>query len=120
MTRPARPVGAGRKRQVAAGLARGLGAAGIAAELGLSPQTVREYIKDVYTDLGAHTSGQAVAAAFARGWITVGDERLMVVPLDTFADLVATAVAVGRGNLRPCPVRGRRALRDVKMLKVRH
>lgn len=114
MTRRVQAVGAGRKRQVAAGLARGLGAAGIAAELGLSPQTVREYIKDVYAELGAHTSGQAVAQAFARGWISVGNERLAVVPVDALADLVATAAAVGRGNLRPCPVRARRALGAVK------
>lgn len=80
------------------------------------PQTVREYIKDVYAELGAHTSGQA----FARGWISVGDERLAVVPVDVLADLVATAAAVGRGNLRPCPVRARRALGTVKVLKVRH
>lgn len=105
------PVGPARQRQVLAGLARGLGAEGIAQELGLSPETVREYVKDVYRSLGAHTSGQAVARGFAQSWIAVGDRELAVVPRAALEDLVATAAAVGRGNLRPCPVRARRALR---------
>jgi DNA-binding CsgD family transcriptional regulator len=108
------PASAGRKRQVLAGLARGLGAAGIAVELGLSPLTVREYIKDVYEELGAHTSGQAVALGFAQGWIALGPDRLTVVSADALQDLLVTAAAVGRGNLRPCPVRARRALRGVR------
>lgn len=108
------PVGAARQRQVLAGLARGLGAAEIAGELGLSAQTVRTYIKDVYEALGAHTSGQAVAVGFARGWIALGERELTVVPRTALADLAATATAVGRGNIRPCPVRARRGLRGIK------
>lgn len=104
----------GRQRQVLAGLARGLGAAGIAAELGLSPETVREYLKDVYAQLGVHTSGQAVAVGFVRGWVALGPDALVAVPLEVLADLVATAAAVGRGNLRPCPVRARRALHGLR------
>lgn len=106
----ARPASPSRKRQVLAGLARGLGAAGIAAELGLSTHTVREYIKDVYEELGAHTSGQAVARGFALGWIGLGEDRLVVVPDGAVRDLVATAVAVGRGSPAVCPVRARRGL----------
>ena len=89
----ARPGSPLRKRQVLAGLACGLGAEGIAACLGLSSQTVRGYIKDMYEELGAHTSGQAVAVGFARGWIAVGDERLAVVPV---AALRALASRAGR------------------------
>jgi DNA-binding NarL/FixJ family response regulator len=57
------------KRQLAVLLllAEGKSTAQIAAELGLSPTTVRNYIANLLTALGAHSRLQAVIAARKAG-----------------------------------------------------
>lgn len=54
-----------RERRVAAELARGLQAEDIAAELCISPHTVRTHVRNIKRKLGARTSAHAVALAIA-------------------------------------------------------
>lgn len=56
-----------REREVLERLAGGVGNAAIAAELGLSPQTIRNYITTVYDKLGVHSRAEAVVWARERG-----------------------------------------------------
>ncbi|HUB99817.1 MAG TPA: helix-turn-helix transcriptional regulator [Solirubrobacterales bacterium] len=52
-----------RQAEVLSLLASGAGVAGIAADLYLSPATVRKHLENVYTRLGVHTRAEAIARA---------------------------------------------------------
>ena len=54
-----------RERDVLGAIARGSSTAEIAAELFLSPHTVRDYIKTVFDKLGVSSRGELVARLFA-------------------------------------------------------
>jgi DNA-binding CsgD family transcriptional regulator len=56
-----------REREVLERIARGASNETIAAELGIVPQTVRNYITTVYDKLGVHTRGEAIVWARERG-----------------------------------------------------
>jgi HD-GYP domain-containing protein (c-di-GMP phosphodiesterase class II) len=60
-----------RQLQVLALLARGASGEQAAAELGLSPQTVRTYVRDAMSRLGADTRAHAVALAITSGQISL-------------------------------------------------
>lgn len=77
-----------RQRQVLLCLARGLGAEGIAADLGISPGTARDYLKSLYKSLGVNTASHAVTVGIVEGHITVSDLRAFL----------ATGAAAGLGE----------------------
>jgi DNA-binding NarL/FixJ family response regulator len=54
-----------RERDVVRAIARGLSNPEIAAELFLSPHTVRDYVKSVFEKLGVSSRGELVAKLFA-------------------------------------------------------
>ena len=54
-----------REREVVRAIARGLSSAEIAAELFLSPHTVRDYVKSVFEKVGVSSRGELVARLFA-------------------------------------------------------
>jgi DNA-binding CsgD family transcriptional regulator len=54
-----------REQQVTRGVARGLSSPEIAAELFLSPHTVRDYLKGVFVKVGVASRGELVARLFA-------------------------------------------------------
>jgi DNA-binding CsgD family transcriptional regulator len=54
-----------RERDVVRAIARGLSSAEIAAELFLSPHTVRDYVKSVFEKIGVSSRGELVAKLFA-------------------------------------------------------
>ena len=54
-----------REREVVRAIARGLTSAEIAAELFLSPHTVRDYVKSVFEKVGVSSRGELVARLFA-------------------------------------------------------
>lgn len=56
-----------RERQVLERIAGGLNNDAIAAELGLAPQTVRNYVATIYDKIGVHTRVEAVVWARERG-----------------------------------------------------
>lgn len=58
-----------RERQVLERLAKGLNNDAIATELQIRPQTVRNYISNVYDKLGVHTRSEAIVWARERGII---------------------------------------------------
>lgn len=64
-----RPVLTERERQVLSMLAEGRSGAQIAAELVLSPETVRTHVRNAMSKLGATTRSHAVALALQRGEI---------------------------------------------------
>jgi DNA-binding CsgD family transcriptional regulator len=64
-----RPVLTERERQVLSMLAEGQSGAQIAAELVLSPETVRTHVRNAMSKLGATTRSHAVALALQRGEI---------------------------------------------------
>jgi PAS domain S-box-containing protein len=61
-----------REREITQLLARGLTGAQIAAELGLSPETVRTHIRNAMTRLGADTRAHLVAKALDGGLVSLG------------------------------------------------
>jgi len=58
-----------REMEVLTGLSKGRSAKEIAFELGLSPETVRDYIKKLYLKLGAHSRVEALEVARRLGLI---------------------------------------------------
>jgi DNA-binding NarL/FixJ family response regulator len=58
-----------RERQVLERVAQGRRNEGIAAELGLSEQTVRNYVTRIYEKLGVHSHAEAVIWARERGLV---------------------------------------------------
>jgi DNA-binding CsgD family transcriptional regulator len=54
-----------RERDVVRAIARGMSSAEIAAELYLSPHTVRDYVKSVFEKVGVSSRGELVARLFA-------------------------------------------------------
>jgi DNA-binding CsgD family transcriptional regulator len=54
-----------RERDVVRAIARGLSSAEIAAELYLSPHTVRDYVKSIFEKVGVSSRGELVAQLFA-------------------------------------------------------
>jgi DNA-binding NarL/FixJ family response regulator len=58
-----------REREVLERLARGASNEQIAEELGIVPQTVRNYISTIYDKLGVHSRGEAIIWARERGII---------------------------------------------------
>jgi DNA-binding CsgD family transcriptional regulator len=54
-----------REREVVRCVARGLTSAEIAAELYLSPHTVRDYVKSVFEKVGVSSRGELVAKLYA-------------------------------------------------------
>ena len=56
-----------REREVLERIAHGLNNDAIAAELGLAPQTVRNYVATIYDKIGVHTRVEAVVWARERG-----------------------------------------------------
>jgi DNA-binding CsgD family transcriptional regulator len=54
-----------REQEITRLIARGLSTAQIAELLGLSPHTVRDYVKTVFEKIGASTRGELVARVFA-------------------------------------------------------
>jgi DNA-binding NarL/FixJ family response regulator len=64
-----------REREVLALLARGRSTEEIVAELGLSPHTVRNHIRNVLTKLNAHSRLEGVAIAGRAGIISLGADH---------------------------------------------
>lgn len=58
-----------REREVLERIALGMNNTGIAEELGVTPQTVRNYISAVYDKLGLHSRAEAVVWARERGLV---------------------------------------------------
>lgn len=58
-----------REREVLERIAKGMNNTGIAAELGVAPQTVRNYVSVIYDKLGVHSRAEAVVWARERGII---------------------------------------------------
>lgn len=54
-----------RELQVIRAIARGLGTGEIAAQLFLSPHTVRDHVKPVFEKVGVSSRGELVAKVFA-------------------------------------------------------
>jgi len=63
------PVLTSRERDVLTLLGRGIGTAGIAAQLLLSRNTVRNHVQNILTKLGAHSTLKAIALARENGLI---------------------------------------------------
>ncbi len=62
-----------REREVLGLLAHGLGTEEIAAELTISPATTRNHVQSVLNKLKVHSRLEAVAYAYQRGLVEVGD-----------------------------------------------
>jgi DNA-binding NarL/FixJ family response regulator len=62
----------GREREVLAGVGRGLSNDEIAAEIHISPATVRTYVSRMLTKLGARDRAQLVVIAYETGVVTPG------------------------------------------------
>jgi DNA-binding CsgD family transcriptional regulator len=58
-----------REQQVTRGVSRGLANQEIAAELFLSPHTVRDYLKTIYEKVGVVSRGELVARLFAERYV---------------------------------------------------
>ena len=61
---PLREIGLLRERQILHHVARGKTNAQIAWQLGISAETIRKHLENVYEKLGVHTRTGAVAALF--------------------------------------------------------
>lgn len=59
----------GRERDVLDALGRGLTYGGVAEVLGISVDTVREHVRNLYRKLQASSKAEAVAVAMRKGWI---------------------------------------------------
>lgn len=66
-----------RERDVVRGLARGVSTPELAAELFLSPHTVRDYIKTVFEKVGVSSRGELVAKLFAEHYSEPLHERMI-------------------------------------------
>jgi DNA-binding CsgD family transcriptional regulator len=66
-----------RERDVVKGLARGASTPELAAELFLSPHTVRDYIKTVFEKVGVSSRGELVAKLFAEHYADPLHERIV-------------------------------------------
>jgi DNA-binding CsgD family transcriptional regulator len=66
-----------RERDVVRGLARGASTPELAAELFLSPHTVRDYIKTVFEKVGVSSRGELVAKLFAEHYSDPLHERMV-------------------------------------------
>lgn len=65
-----------RELDVLRSAARGLRTREIAAELGVSERTVESHLTSVFGKLGVSNRTEAIMAAMARGWLTLGDRPL--------------------------------------------
>jgi DNA-binding NarL/FixJ family response regulator len=61
----------GRELEVTRAIARGLSTAEIAAELYLSPHTVRDHVKALFEKVGVSSRGELVHRVFAEHYATV-------------------------------------------------
>jgi DNA-binding CsgD family transcriptional regulator len=50
-------------------LSQGLSTAEIAARLGIAPETTRNHIRMLLSELGVHSRLEAVVLAFRNGWL---------------------------------------------------
>jgi DNA-binding NarL/FixJ family response regulator len=60
-----------REMEVLRATAQGRTSKSIAAELGISPQTVQVHLRNIYIKLGVNTRSEAVVYAIRQGWITL-------------------------------------------------
>ena len=70
----------GRERDVLAAIARGGTTAEIAAELFLSPHTVRDYVKTVFEKVGVSSRNELVAKLFGEHYADRMHETMIEVP----------------------------------------
>nr|WP_241004385.1 helix-turn-helix transcriptional regulator [Conexibacter sp. SYSU D00693] len=60
-----------RELDVTRAIARGLGTGEVAAQLGVSPHTVRDHVKSVFEKVGVCSRGELVAKVFAEHYAPI-------------------------------------------------